>query len=313
MQTQAVLLTSAQQLSLQPLRLTPPKAGDVVVRIDHSAISTGTESLFWNGTMPPFPGMGYPLVPGYEAAGEVVECAADVNLRAGDTVFVPGANCYEEAHGLFGGSSRYVVTPAQRVLKVDAAMGEEAALFALAATARHAIASPQARLPDLIVGAGALGRLLTRLTIAAGHPAPTVWDTDADRQDLGDGLTAIHPDDDHRRDYTSIYDASGDAAVLDQLMMRLTKGGAITLCGFYPDRVNFAFAPAFMKEARLRIAAEWTHGDLEAVRALIDRGSLRLNHLITHRMAAQNAADAYNTAFSDRSCLKMALDWKDVA
>ena len=49
----------------------------MVVEIAHSGISTGTEKLFWTGTMPPFPGMGYPLVPGYEAAGEVVEAGPD--------------------------------------------------------------------------------------------------------------------------------------------------------------------------------------------------------------------------------------------
>jgi bacteriochlorophyllide a dehydrogenase len=69
--------------------LKAPGPGDLVVEIAHSGISTGTEKLFWSGTMPPFPGMGYPLVPGYEAAGEVVEAGADTGfarrpgLRAG--------------------------------------------------------------------------------------------------------------------------------------------------------------------------------------------------------------------------------------
>ena len=53
--------------------LTDPGANDLVVDIHYSGISTGTEKLFWTGDMPPFPGMGYPLVPGYEAAGEIVE------------------------------------------------------------------------------------------------------------------------------------------------------------------------------------------------------------------------------------------------
>lgn len=57
--------------------------------------------------MPPFPGMGYPLVPGYEAAGEVVEAGPDSGLRPGERVFVPGANCFmpteaAKLRGLFG-------------------------------------------------------------------------------------------------------------------------------------------------------------------------------------------------------------------
>ena len=67
METLAILLSAPEQLSLARLPLTPPGAQDVVVDIDWSGISTGTERLLWSGRMPPFPGMGYPLVPGYES------------------------------------------------------------------------------------------------------------------------------------------------------------------------------------------------------------------------------------------------------
>ena len=104
MQTTAVILKGPRDLGLDMLDITAPAAGDVVVRINHSGISTGTEKLFWSGDMPPFPGMGYPLVPGYEATGEVVEVSSGSQYNVGDTVFVPGANCYEGAFGLFGGA-----------------------------------------------------------------------------------------------------------------------------------------------------------------------------------------------------------------
>jgi 2-desacetyl-2-hydroxyethyl bacteriochlorophyllide A dehydrogenase len=66
----AVILSGPSALSLGKVGLKAPMAGDVVVRVRYSGISTGTEKLFWQGTMPPFPGMGYPLVPGYESFGE---------------------------------------------------------------------------------------------------------------------------------------------------------------------------------------------------------------------------------------------------
>ena len=55
------------------------------------------------------------------------------------------------------------------------------------------------------------------------------------------------------------------------------------LAGFYADRLSFAFPPAFMREARLRIAAQWRPDDLVTVRRLIGDGSLSLDGLITHR------------------------------
>ncbi len=309
MKTQAVLLNAPRELSLEELRVTPPGPGDLVVEIAHSGISTGTEKLFYTGEMPPFPGMGYPLVPGYEAAGEVVEAGPDTGYRVGERVFVPGANCYEEAFGLFGGSARRVVTPADRVTRIDAALGPQGALLALAATARHAIAGRNTTIPDLIIGHGVLGRLLARLTIAAGAPAPTVWEIDPARMEGAKGYEVVTPDDDPRRDYHAIYDASGRADLLNDWVGRIVKGGEIVLAGFYTQPIQFAFPPAFMKEARLRVAAEWHADDMVATRALVESGALSLSGLITHTSDASDASQAYETAFSDPACLKMILDW----
>lgn len=313
METRAVFLNGPEDLHLDTLALKAPGAGDIVVEIAHSGISTGTEKLFWNGTMPPFPGMGYPLVPGYEAAGEVVEAAANTGFKPGDHVFVPGADCFDGAYGLFGGAASRLVTSAARVTRIDSQMGPEGALLALAATARHAMAGLDRAVPDLIVGHGVFGRLLARLTLAAGAPAPIVWETEPGRRNGARGYEVIDPADDPRRDYRTIYDASGNAAILNDLIGRIQKGGEIVLAGFYPEALSFAFPPAFMKEARLRVAAEWAREDLAAVSSLIGQGALSLGGLITHQVPATDAPSAYRTAFGDPGCLKMILNWKDAA
>jgi 3-hydroxyethyl bacteriochlorophyllide a dehydrogenase len=302
-------------LSVGQLQLIEPGSADVVIRIDHSGISTGTEKLFWSGTMPPFPGMGYPLVPGYEAAGEVVEAGPESGYVVGDHVFVPGANCFaptEEGpvRGLFGGASRHLVSAGARVTRIDAGLGAEGALLALAATARHALAGFDRALPDLIVGHGVLGRLLARLTVAAGARPPTVWETNPARQGGDTGYEVIHPDADPRRDYHAIYDASGAPDLLNSLIGRIAKGGEVVLAGFYTAPISFNFPPAFMKEARLRIAAEWEPSDLTATRQLVESGALSLGDLVTHTRPATEAPAAYETAFTDPDCLKMILDWK---
>lgn len=313
MQTRAVYLNGPRDLHLDTLALKAPGAGDVVVDIAHSGISTGTEKLFWSGDMPPFPGMGYPLVPGYEAAGEVVEAAAGTGFKPGDTVFVPGADCFSDAFGLFGGSAARLVTRADRVTRIDASLGAEGALLALAATARHAMAGLDKTVPDLIVGHGVLGRLLARLTVAAGAPAPTVWETMPARREGAEGYEVIAPEQDTRRDYSAIYDASGNSDILNDLIGRIARGGEVVLAGFYPQALSFAFPPAFIKEARLRVAAEWTPEDMQATAALVDSGALSLGGLITHRADASRADMAYRTAFEDPACLKMMLNWKDAA
>ena len=261
--------------------------------------------------MPVFPGLGYPLVPGYESVGVVTSAGTDASVAVGTTVFVPGANCYGEVRGLFGGASRTVVAPAARVIPVDAALGERATLLALGATAYHAI-KQGALLPELIIGHGVFGRLVARITRALGG-SPVVWERNAVRANGADGYAVLRSEDDARRDYRCIFDASGDAALIDTLVMRLAKGGEIVLAGFYSTPITFAFPPAFMKEARLRVAAEWSPGDLAQVLDLVTRGELSLDGLITDISPADRAADAYRAAFDDPACLKMVLDWSTLS
>jgi len=311
MNTLAVILEGPERLALQALELNPVGVDDCLVDVAWSGISSGTEKLLWSGDMPDFPGMGYPLVPGYESVGRIVEAGENVKARIGEWVFVPGANCYTKARGLFGGTSNRVVIPSARALSIPEHLGEEGVLCALAATAVHAVQG--GTLPDLIIGHGVLGRLLARITVAMGAPAPTVWDTNPARREGEHGYDVLAPEYDKRADYTSIYDASGDADIFDTLIARLAKGGEITLAGFYANRVNFAFPPAFMKEARLRIAAEWQPDDMVVTRKLIESGKLKLDGLISDRAPAHRAEEAYPKAFSDPDCLKMVLDWSDAA
>ena len=178
----------------------------------------------------------------------------------------PGANCFGDAAGLFGGTrARAWSLPAARAMPIDERSASDGILLALAATAHHAIAA--GGVPDLIVGHGMLGRLIARIAIAraatrrrSGKPIPA-------RRRLR-GYEVIDPDaTTTRRDYAAICDASGDGRRARHAIARLAKGGEIVLAGFY-DRLSFAFPPAFMREARLRIAAEFTPADIAAVTAV---------------------------------------------
>ena len=312
MQTRAVVLEAPEKLSLQTLGLMDAGPDDVVVDVQWSGISTGTERLLWSGRMPPFPGMGYPLVPGYESVGQIVSAGDHVAHRVGETVFIPGSTGFIGARGLFGGAAQRLVAPSARTIKIQESLASQGVLIALAATARHAIADG-ANPPELIIGHGVLGRLLARIVIAEGYPAPIVWETNPDRQGGAMGYSVCDPSDDDRRDYRVILDASGAGSLMDSWIGRLARGGEIVLAGFYDQPISFAFPPAFMREARIRIAAEWSPADLAATLELVGDGRLSLDGLITHQAEAEAAAGAYRTAFSDADCLKMILDWRNCA
>lgn len=307
MDTLAVLLREPEKVELSRLQLSPPTDSDVVVDIEWSGISTGTERLLWSGKMPQFPGMGYPLVPGYESVGLVSAAGPDSGHAIGSRVFVPGAKCFGDVRGLFGGAAARLVVPGTRVTKLADGLERDGVLLALAATAQHALAGHD--LPELIVGHGVLGRLLARLIIAQGG-TPVVWETNPDRALGARGYQVIHPGEDDRHNYAGIIDVSGDSALLEKLIARLAARHEVILAGFYSDRLSFPFPPAFMREARIRVAAEWQADDLVSVNAMLADGRLDMSGLITHSGRPADVDALYRTAFTDPLCLKMVLDWR---
>jgi 3-hydroxyethyl bacteriochlorophyllide a dehydrogenase len=294
----AVVVERPMQLHLRELPLATPTDNDLVVETCWSGISTGTEKLLYSGRMPIFPGMGYPLVPG-----------KSTNYAIGEMVFVPGAACYGEVRGLFGGAASRVVIPALRALRISESLGERGTLLALGATAYHAFSAATTTQPELIVGHGVLGRMMARIAVESGSK-PVVWETNPARREGAVGYSVVDPEEDTRSNYRCICDVSGDPLILDQLIARAAPNAEIVLAGFYDEPMSFSFPPAFMREVRIRVAAQWKPAELIAVRDLVECGRLSLEGLITHRSNPAQAEEAYRTAFNDPSCLKMILDWR---
>jgi bacteriochlorophyllide a dehydrogenase len=326
MNSQVVLLRGPHQVALTALPLHETGPDDLLVDVTYSSISSGTERLLWDGSMPAFPGMGYPLVPGYEAVGVVSQAPVHLTSWIGKPVFVPGARCYGDVKGLFGASaSRLLISANRAVLLPEAIQWQapqaEPTLLALAATAHHMIelaGTPvfAAGAHNLIVGHGVLGRLLARLLKAMGAASVTVSEIAPQRLDTIAaatlGYSVVTDLGDKAVQYQTIFEVSGDSQHFDQLIARLKPGAQLVLGGFYSGSIQFAFEPAFMREAQIRIAAQFTPADLQAVVQLVVEGRLSLANLLTHYSSPLQAGTAYEQAFGDPSCLKMVLDWSQL-
>jgi 3-hydroxyethyl bacteriochlorophyllide a dehydrogenase len=164
-------------------------------------------------------------------------------------------------------------------------------------------------LPDLIIGHGALGRLVARIACAYGAQ-PVVWEVNPDRRDARGLYEVSDPATSQGKRFNTIVDASGYGAGLDRWLAALAPRGEIILAGFYTQPLAFNFVPAFLREARMRVAAQWQPQDLEAVRQMVGDGVLSLADIVNRRKSVDAAGDAYRQAFEDPTCLKMVLDWR---
>ncbi len=142
MRALAVVVSQPRELEVRHLALTPPGPADVVVDIEWSGISTGTERLLWSGTHAAVPRHG--LSAGARLRIGRPRGAKPAPMPAcaiGERVFVPGARCFGEVRGLFGGAaSRAGGARRARSRRSTRTLGEQGVLLALAATAQHALA-----------------------------------------------------------------------------------------------------------------------------------------------------------------------------
>ena len=233
--------------------------------------------------------------------------------RVGERVFVPGARCFGEVRGLFGGAAARLVVPAARVVPIDE-RSRRAGRSAGAGRDRLSRHRRRRRCAGLIVGHGVLGRLLARLAIAAGgEPRPS---GSATRQRAGgaDGYRVIDPDRRYAPRLRVRSTTSAAIGLLDTLIARLAPAARSCWPASTASRCPSPFRRPSCARPGIRVAAEWRRADLVAVKALVETGALSLDGLITHRRRRRRMPPtAYRTAFDDPACLKMVLDWRACA
>ena len=94
MQTKQIVFTAPCVAELLDVEYLPPKANEVAVRLEYSAISSGTEKANFiglrNGTnVAENDKAVFPRTVGYSAAGVVTEAGSDItDLKIGDKVVV---------------------------------------------------------------------------------------------------------------------------------------------------------------------------------------------------------------------------------
>ncbi len=309
------------------------KAGEILIRLQYSLISTGTECICLQRNFAPGTHwdkwVQYPYRPGYSSAGVVMKAAEDVaGVAVGDRVAVP------VKHG------QYAVIDADRAVKVPAGVSDEAAAwFNLSCIAQNAVRRAEHRLGDdvVIIGAGLLGQLVVqyerllganhvvvidtapaRLAMAAAHGAThTLAISSAEAEDAVASITAGRMAD-------VVYDITGNAAVLPTALPLARRFGKVLLLGdtgtpsdqrltgdVIRRGINIVGAHSTNPPPTASDYAHWTHEHMTRLFfTYLERGDMHVEDLITHRFDPRQAAGAYDMLTRDRSqAMGVLFDW----
>lgn len=317
--SRAVVIPRRNTVELRTVQVLEPRAGDVLIRTAFTSISAGTERMLLDGRMP-HPALLFPVVPGYETVGQVVQVGAKAPKELlGQWVYVGGARCFRGVNPAWGGQSEYISAEADRVVPLGTIDPATGVILALAATALHGVNVGQIRRNDrvLVLGQGIVGQLAARIARLQGAAHVAVADRvgvrlgaaqadqviDITRESLDEAIGEAN--------INVLIEATGSMTALAGGLPLLANHGRVLLLGYY-DNISIPYAPVFMREAQILIAREWqfgADGDLPRARDMIASGELDVSGLLTHRVPLDRIQAAYRLAFEDPSCLKLIVEW----
>lgn len=272
-----------------------------------------------------------PVTPGHEFAAEVIDVGDGVTgFKSGDRVVAdsraPCGCCFQCQASRFnlclslgyvgevcdGGFAEEVVLPARGVLRVDAAVPPEvAALAEPLAVALHAVhrLDPRKGEPILVAGAGPVGGLVCLLLDHLGF-APVLF---AERQQVrrrlvaaatkatpvefsADGITTELAG----RPIRHAVEATGSAAVLDQLLGIVAGGARIVLVGIFHGKAEINANAIVEREIEFRGCSVFADEQARAVELLPELAP-RLAALVSAPIGLDAVPAAYHDLIEGRA------------
>jgi L-iditol 2-dehydrogenase len=328
----ALVVSEPNVFSVQDVERPAPAENEVLCKVRAIAIC-GTDPHIIQGHYPGFWPQDWPLIPGHEWCGDVVE----LGPGAGDFGFAVGMrvagtshaacgycrNCVrgrynicerfgdlrvhkQYGHNVDGAYADYVVHSIKSVFAVpDALSDEEAAMLDPAAIALHTVKRGGHQPGDtvVVVGPGVMGLLVAEFAAATGAGRVIVVGRGARLEKAAAmgyetvDFTAVDPVEAVRGADVAL-ECSGDPAALGQCASFVRKGGRVAVIGIPMESAAIPLQRIVLDEIDI-VGVRAAAGEMPEAIALVAAGKIRLGELITHRFALEDFADAYAT-FTER-------------
>lgn len=316
----------------------------VLIETHFSSISAGTELLVLEGNLPGVHGsiVRYPLVPGYENVGRVVEVGSGVSgLQEGDWVVCEGSTSFPGVHSCWGGHSEFVHASADQVFRLPDGVDPQVGVFmVLTSIAVHALQRGRITLGDDIVifGQGAVGLLATQIAYAMGAARVVAIDRVGSRAAVAGELGATHTivgesvDEAHPRleqlsagrGFDVVVEATGAAEVAGAAPAVCSERGRLVLAGMYTRPITFDYWDVYTRELDILSSRQagpkhdlpdpyyrWTwRRTNEYSLELLAKRQVLVEPLISARMPVEQIEHAYDSLRSHpEDTIKVLLEW----
>lgn len=336
--TKQIVFTEPYMAELLEVECLPPKKDELCVRIEYSAISSGTERANYVGqrnrtTASEDEEAVFPRTVGYSAAGVITELGEGItDLCVGDRVIV-----------YWGAHRRNITVGRDHVVKIpDGVSLEEASLAFIATFPLGAIRKAKLEIGEsaLVMGLGILGVFAVQELRAAGAYPVIAADPVKERRELALKMGADFALDPTEPDFSKTVKQISDGGVnvciegtglgvgLVQALDCMKRMGRIALLGctrsshFEIDYYGKVHGPGISligahTMARPKIESSsglWTdEDDLKALLRLIEGKRLNFKDMIFEIHAPTEAQTVYDRLAKDKSFpIGVLFDWKTI-
>jgi len=332
MTTPAVVFEAANQVVVRDVELPEPRPDEAIVRTHWSWISNGTEGSFLRGERSdgetpssaerPAP---FPIVAGYQRVGEVEWAGPESGVEVGQRVMATVTRLAGLATGAGGQVLRGPVQAQQMfVLPEDGPPAEAYAGMVLTQVGYNCGSRPQVEPgePAAIIGDGMVGQWAAqtlqqrgcRVALLGRHDTRLAkFPATADDLMLNcretDGPAAV-------RDWSGgalavIIDTVGSNPDVEALFWSLRRFGSVASAGYLGEAGLIDIQMLRKREAALYAPSGWTRERMETTLAWIRDGRLDTLGLVTDRLPASQAPEAWNRIANRREeTLGVLLDWR---
>ncbi len=262
----AVIWEKPGQLEVTDAADPAPRHGELIVQVGACGIC-GTDLHIADGDFPPTP---YPIIPGHEFAGRVVDRGDGVSgdWRDGERVAVDPSlfcghcrACHSGRGNLCaswnaigdtvdGAFAEYVAVPAVSAYRIpDSVDDRQGALIEPLSCAVHGLRriGPVIGEDVLLMGAGTMGLLLLQLLNRAGARSVTVVDRKPARLEAATAIGAASVAGDssalERSTFGVAVDATGAPAAIEAAFQSLERGGRLLIFGITSGDATVSLSP----------------------------------------------------------------------
>jgi len=308
----AMVLRAPSDLAIDDVAQPQVQPGHVLVRITHSGLC-GTDLKIYKGAIP----AQYPLIMGHEMVGEVTSgerviidpvlyCGNCFHCRLGQTNLCPAGGLIGRETN--GGFAEYAAVPAGQVFRLpDSVDSRVAPLIQVATTCLHAQRLGSVSLGEsvAVIGLGVSGQLHVQLAKARGAAKVIGISRSKFKNELakqlgadlviesGPGTVAKVLDQTDGRGADVVIECTGVMSCIADAIRMVRFGGRILLFGITSATSGaLPFYDLYFKELTLINNRAATSQDFPVMIDLVDRGAVRLEPLVTHRMALDELGTA---------------------